>query len=239
MTMKPVALLAALMVTGLAAAPARAESRVLLAECGDAGCTCRLTPLPLSEFELVTGVAPPPGAADMVLIDHKGTYRWSASLPDAIDREMGGDGVCPIELFTLTPLDGTWKSSVRVQDVQGCLPQVAQMVPPLVDGTGDVKPIAWGGKFHPSRLASGDAPDLIRWTERSPTAFDGTVPVPQSGVLKVTVTATATLTAPDRAEATMALRLAAADGADAGALAMLGMADCRVDAVYDFTRVAP
>lgn len=218
--------------------PAQAEERILFADCGATGCSCKLS-ITLSEYEAIIGSPAPSGAENMVLVSKNNEYIWSSASVEQIDAAHGGDGVCPIELFNITPQDGTWRGSVRVQEIKGCLPQVAEMVPPLVDAMNSTKQIAWGGKFHPSQFVVGTAPDGIRWTERSPTQFDGVFPIPANGTLDVRVTATATLTAPDRAEATMALRLSAAQGADAGSLALLGMEDCKVDAAYDFERVGP
>lgn len=219
--------------------PALAEDQILVADCGDAGCTCFLSPVTLSDYEVVTGSPPPEGAENMVLVNFKGDYIWSNSSPDEIDLAAGGDGTCEIDLFPIVPQDGLWRGSVRVQNVVGCLPQVSEMLPPMVDGTNAQKQIRWDGKFHPSHFVIGSSADQIRWTERNPTQFEGVFPVPPNGTLDVSVTSTATLTAPDRAEATLALRLSAAPGANAAALAMIGMADCRVDAVYDFERVGP
>lgn len=219
--------------------PAFAEEKIIVADCGNAGCTCSLSPVTLADYAILVGSPAPPGAENMVLVIKGNDYIWSSASTDQIDASYGGDGVCPVELFNIMPEDGTWRGSVRVQTIEGCLPQVAAMVPPLVDGMNNSKQIAWGGKFHPSKFVVGNAPDGIRWTERSPTRFDGVFPVPANGTLDVSVIATATLTAPDRAEATMALRFAAAAGGDAGALALLGMANCRAEAVYDFERVGP
>ncbi|MCU0901499.1 MAG: hypothetical protein MUC82_13530 [Cypionkella sp.] len=235
MRMLFIALLATL---GLAQ-PVLAENQILYAECGDAGCACLLSPVTLGDYEALTGSPPPAGAENMVLVNSNGAFLWSTLSPDEIDLASGGDGTCEIGLFSIVPQDGTWRGSVRVQNIDGCLPQVAQMVPPLVDGTNATKPIAWGGKFHPSQFVVGSGADRIQWTERSPVRFDGVFPIPPNDILNVTATATSTLTAPDKAEATLALRFAAAPGADAGALALIGMAKCRVDAVYDFERVGP
>jgi hypothetical protein len=218
---------------------ARAEDQILYAECGDSGCSCMLSPVTLGEYEALMGTAPPPGAENMVLVNNKGEFIWSPSSADEIDLAAGGDGTCEIEVFPIIPQDGTWLGSVRVQDVQGCPPKVDEMVPPIVDNFDSAQSIVWNGKFHPSEFVIGDAPDRMRWTERSSTQFDGVFPVPPNDTLDVSITATATLTAPDKAEATVAIRIAGAPGVDPAALALLGMADCRVDAVYDFTRTGP
>jgi len=222
------------------ATPALAQTKVVLADCKPGGCRCSLSNATGQEAAVTVGLDLPSDWENMVLVNNDGFYFWSYQSREDIDIVFDGDGKCDLELFNaMVPEDGTWKSSVRVQDVKGCLPQVAQMLPPMVDGTGHVKQIVWGGKFHPSQFVVGNAPDGIRWTEVRPDRFDGTFPIPDNGVLDVTVTATATLTAPDTAEATMALRIGAANGANAGALAAIGMANCRVDAIYDFARIGP
>lgn len=221
------------------AMPALAQEKILYADCGDAGCTCYLTDTTLDAYALVTGEPAPAGAADMVLVSNKGDLIWSRSTPDELDLIAGGDGTCETVLFKIIPEDGTWASSVRVQDIRGCLPQVAEMVPPMVAGIGASRSIVWGGRFDPAKFAIDGAKNAVRWTERNATYFDGTVPVPANPVLDVTATTTATLTAPDKAEATLALRLKAGPGTDAAALAMIGMANCQVDATYDFVRTGP
>jgi len=222
------------------ATPALAQTKVVLADCKPDGCRCSLSNATGLEATIAYGLELPSDWENMVLVNNDGFYFWSYQSREDIDIIFDGDGKCDLELFdAIVPEDGTWKSSVRVQDVKGCLPQVAQMLPPMVDGTGHIKQIVWGGKFHPSQFVVGNAPDGIRWTPVRPDRFDGTFPIPDNGVLDVTVTATATLTAPDTAEATMALRIGAANGADASALAAIGMANCRVDAIYDFTRIGP
>ena len=142
-------------------------------------------------------------------------------------------------MFDIVPLDGTWKGTVRVQEISGCLPQVARMVPPLVDAMGSVKRITWGGRFHPSQFVVKAAPDRIIWKELSAMQFEGVFPIPRNDTLDVSVPAASTLTAPDRAKATMALRLSAAKDADAASMAMIGMEDCRVDAIHDSERTGP
>lgn len=227
---------------GLASAaltsPALAADEFVVARCESGGCTCALSKISLDDVAVITGIPNPPGAKDMVLVDRPDGFSWTTLLPDELDRQMGGDGRCPIELFDIQPEDGTWKGSVRVQKIDGCLPQVAEMVPPLVDEMGYTKQIAWGGSFDPSKFVVGNAPDAIRWTRLSPTQFDGVFPIPKNDTLEVSANATATLTEPDKAEATLALRIAA-KGENAAAMAMIGMADCRVDAIYDFERVGP
>lgn len=223
----------------LLARPVQAEDKILVADCTETGCRCSLSAVTLVEYETVVGSPAPPGAAEMVLVMEGTDFSWSRSSPDQIDAAHGGAGLCPIELFSVIPKDGTWRGTVRMQEITGCLPQVAEMVPQLVDGTQMHKQIVWGGKFHPSQFVMGDAPDRFLWTQRSPTQFDGVFPVPANDTLKISIITTATLTTSDRAEATVSLHLAAAQGANAAALAVLGMADCRANAIYDFERVGP
>lgn len=222
------------------APPVLAKVKADFADCVPGkGCTCVVGHVDLDDYQLAIGTPAPEGAANMTLVSYEGDLIWSNSSFEDLDLIAGGDGICAPQVFMITPEDGIWKGSVRLRDIKGCLPQVAEMVPPMVDAMGTVKQITWGGKFHPSQFVVGNAPTGIRWTERSPTHFDGVLPIPANGTLDVSVTATATLTAPDRAEATMALRLAAAPGVDAKALALLGMSDCKVDAIYDFERTGP
>lgn len=219
------------------AAPAFAGPKADFASCTEGkGCSCVIGHVDLDEYEVVTGVPAPEGAETMTLVAIGNDMIWSRAAFDELDFAVGGDGRCEAQLFNIVPQDGTWTGSVRVQKVTGCLPGVVAALPSMVDGTGWVRQIRWNGRFHPSNFVLGNAPDRIRWTALNATRFTGVFPVPQGGPLDIRVTTTATLTAPDRAQATLALRFSAAGGADAAALGMIGMANCRVDAIYDYAR---
>lgn len=222
------------------AIPAHAGPKADYANCTlGKGCTCIVGHVDLHEYEVIMGSPAPNGAENMTLVFVDRNPFWSPVSFDDLDLIYGGDGICTPQLFDIIPEDGTWIGSVRVQKVEGCLPQVGEMVRPIVDAMSVTRKIAWGGKFHPSHFAGDAAPQQIRWTELNPTLFEGTIPVPQNGTLDVTVKTTATLTAPDKAEATLSLRMADTNGTNAAAMAMIGMADCRADAEYDFVRVGP
>lgn len=229
------ALLAAL--PGLVDAQAMTGEKLVVAKCGDRGCSCTLSDIDAETLDLLLGPGLPPDAIKRTLVILDDDAILSPLTPDEVDLAAGGDGKCELALFNpITPRDGTWQGSVRVQSVTGCLPQVGAMVPPLVDGMGNSQRIAWGGQFHPQKLATGHSP-AVSWSERSPGRFTGRIQGPATGVIAVGAGLTATLTSPDHATATMRLRIAAAPGADKGALAAIGMADCRTHAVYDFRRI--
>jgi hypothetical protein len=218
-------------------APALAEEAIIFVDCGDAGCTCHISPISAEEIALITGQPTPSDAAQQTLVMHDGEFIWSTVPRDDLDLAMGGDGVCEIELFEeIIPQDGTWTGTVEVTGITGCHPQVAAMVPPLVEGMTQTQSITWGGVFNPARLATGGQSPVVQWTRVRSGYFTGTVPMEPNGVLEVSVDATATLLAPDRATATLFIRFDPVSGGDAGALALIGMNGCEANAAYDFHR---
>jgi hypothetical protein len=218
-------------------APAFAEDAIIFAECGDGGCTCRVSAISADEIALVTGQPTPPDAARQTLVLHDGQFIWSRTPRDDLDLAMGGDGVCEIEVFAaIIPQDGTWEGTVEVTGISGCHPTVAAMVPPMVEGMRQTQSITWGGAFDPARLATGGQSPVVQWTRVRSDYFTGTVPMAPNGVLDVSVDATATLLAPDRAAATLTIRFDPVSAADAGALALIGMDGCEANAAYEFRR---
>jgi hypothetical protein len=218
-------------------APAFAEDAIIFADCGDAGCTCRISPISAEEIALVTGQPNPADAAQQTLVLHDGQFIWSRTPRDDLDLAMGGDGACEMELFEeIIPKDGTWTGTVKVTGISGCHQQVAAMVPPMVEGMTQTQSITWGGVFDPARLSTGGQSPIVQWTRVRSDYFTGTVPMAPNGVLDVSVDATMTLIAPDRAEATLSIRFDPMSGADAGALALIGMNGCEANAAYDFRR---
>ncbi len=218
---------------------ASAEEAIIVADCGDGGCTCHISPITLAEIEAISGVAAPANASQQTLVMHNREFIWSKTPRDELDLAMGGNGVCEIEVFSpITPLDGTWTGNVRVTDISGCAPAVAKMVPPMVAGMSQTQSIAWGGKFHPSKLASGGKSPVIQWTQVSSNHFTGEVPQEANGVIDITVIAEASLTAPDQAEATLTIRFDPAEGSDPSTLSLIGMNGCEANAAYDFQRVS-
>jgi hypothetical protein len=218
--------------------PVLAEDAIIFADCGNAGCSCHVSAISAEEIAVVTGQPTPADAAQQTLVLHDGQFTWSRTPRDDLDLAMGGDGACEIEIFNeMIPQDGTWTSTVEVTGINGCHPQVAEMVPPIVDGMSQTQRITWGGVFDPARLATGGQSPVVQWTRVRPDYFTGTVPMEPNGVLEVSVDATATLLAPDRSTATLTIRFDPVSGVDAGSLALIGMNGCEANASYDFRRI--
>ena len=216
-------------------APAIAEDALIYADCGNAGCTCRISAASAEDIATLTGIPSPPNAAQLTLVVRGNSFHWSAASRSDIDREAGGDGVCEIEVFEeIIPKDGTWTGTVEVTGISGCHPQVAAMVPPMVEGMSQTNSITWGGAFDPAKLATGGQSPDVQWTRVRSDYFTGTVPMEPNGVLDVSVNATATLLAPDQAAATLTIRFDPVSTADGGALALIGMNGCEANAAYDF-----
>ena len=220
------------------ATPALAEDAVIYADCGAQGCTCHISAISNAEIAEITGIPTPENAGQLTLVGKGGRFHWSSAPRREIDLASGGDGTCEIEVFQeVVPLDGTWAGTVEVTGIEGCHPQVAAMVPPLVEGMATSHVVAWGGKFDPARLASDAGSPVVQWTRVRSDYYTGTVPIPKNGVLDVSVDATATLLAPDQASATLSIRFDPVSGGDAGALALIGMNGCEARAAYGFRRV--
>ncbi|NEX46571.1 hypothetical protein [Pseudotabrizicola algicola] len=220
-------------------APALAEDAIIFADCGAAGCTCHISAISADEIALVTGQPTPVDAAQQTLVLHDGQFTWSRTPRDDLDLALGGDGVCEIEVFNeIIPQDGIWEGTVEVTGISGCHPQVAAMVPPMVEGMRQTQRIAWGGVFDPARLATGGQSPVVQWTRVRSDYFTGTVPMEPNPVLDVSVDATATLLAPEQAAATLTIRFEPVSAADGGALALIGMNGCEANAAYAFRRTA-
>ena len=235
---------AALALSAPLAPPAQAEGnqgtggKAIYADCRDGGCRCMLSALTPGEVSVLIGTAPPEGARDWVVVSYADTYFWSPQSLEDIDRAMGGDGRCDLELFPpVIPHDGTWTGSVRTTKITGCPKEMAQSLPGMVSGLVFSRYIAWDGVFHPDKLTMNPSDQVVSWTEKSPTLFQGKLMAPvQSDMLSITGSLTSSLVDADSAVAHFYLRVAAGRGANAAALAMLGLADCRVESSYQFTR---
>jgi hypothetical protein len=222
----------------LAAAQQMTGEKIVVAKCGDTGCQCTLSDFDLETLSFLTGTDLPPDAVKGTLVTYKGETSLSPLTPDEVHQIAGGEGACELALFDpIIPRNGLWQGTVRVRSVTGCHPQVAEMVPAIAAGMDSTVQVAWGGKFHPQKLATGGTSPVVEWTELGPGSFTGRLNVQQSDVLTITSATTATLTAPDRATATLHLRIAA-QGGNAAIMAAAGMADCRTFAVYDFVRLS-
>lgn len=226
-----------LLLLPLLPAPALAEDAIIFAVCREGGCSCHISAISGDEIAAITGVPTPGDAAQQTLVMYDGDFRWSRTARDDLDLAMGGDGTCEIEVFSeIIPEDGTWTGTVEVSGINGCHPQVAAMVPPMVQGMSQTRRVVWGGFFDPARLASGGQSPVVQWTRVRSDHFTGIVPMVDNGILDVTVNATATLLAPDHATATLTIRFDPVAGADAGALSLIGINGCEANAAYEFRR---
>lgn len=236
--MRPLFVLAFL--AALLSSPASAQptgEKLVVAKCDGGGCVCTLTALTADDLVFLLGPDIPANAVSMTYVSIGGKSYLSPLSPDQVHQAAGGIGRCEIALFDpIQPLDGVWTGTVQVQAVTGCPPQVDEMVRPVLVGMVMQRRVAWGGRYDPAKLSVGDSSALVRWSERSPGQFVGHLQLEANPVLSVTGALTSTLLTPERATASMQIRIAAANGANASALAMLGMADCRTTAVYDFVR---
>lgn len=209
--------------------------KLIVAKCDGGGCVCTLTSLTAEDLAFLLGPDIPPNAVSMTYVSSGGKSYLSPLSPDEVHQAAGGSGRCEIVLFDpIQPMDGAWTGTVRVQTVTGCPPQVDEMVRPLVADMVMQSRIAWGGRYDPAKFGVGDM--LVRWSEQSPGQFAGHLQLEPNPVLSITGALTSTLLTPERATASVLIRIAAANSANASALALLGMADCRTIAVYDFVR---
>lgn len=205
------------------------------------GCRCALSGISAFNMAWLLNQQDPPANSDkLILLTADGVTRWSSMTPDQADADHGGDGTCEIEVFLpAIPTDGTWTGKVRAQNFTGCAPQVAEMVPGMVAGMTFSRQVIWNGRFDPALLSADPSSQIVSWRELHPALFAGQLNTPvKSDVLQVTGALSSRLLTPDTATATLRLRVGT-NAKNAGVLAALGMADCRVTAIYDFERVAP
>jgi hypothetical protein len=238
--MKRLVLAAALLAFPAGPAPAQQQTgeKIVIAQCGDGGCRCTLSDFDHETLSFLTGQDLPADAVKGTLVRYGGETYLSPLTPDEVHQKAGGEGRCELALFDpIVPLDGRWQGTVRVQSMSGCHPQVAAMVPEIAAGMENTVQVRWDGHFHPQKLAADGGSGVAEWTEQGPGSFTGRLRVPQNEVLKITADMTARLTAPDRATATLRLRIAA-EGGNKAVLAAAGMADCRTFSVYDFRRIS-
>ncbi|MGV8942209.1 MAG: hypothetical protein ACOH1P_11880 [Lysobacter sp.] len=157
---------------GLLAAPnAQAEKKVMVADCEVGGCRCMLSPNTVADIQILTGEAPPPGAAGMTLVVANDDLVWSPKTPREVHRIYGGSGDCPIEVFPAAstqrggPRDGVWVFKEHAADMSRCplMKMAGAFAGAEVDGPkmGDV-PIRWNGRFHPDKYFP-QMPGGLRW----------------------------------------------------------------------------
>lgn len=222
----------------LALAQQGGGEKLVVAKCSAGqGCRCALSDFDLETVSFLTGQDLPPEAVKGTYVMMDGAAHLSPLSPDEVHRQAGGTGRCEMALFDpVLPRDGLWQGTVRVQSMQGCHPMVAEMVPAIAAGMEMRQQIDWDGRFHPQKLAAGETGDVVDWREQGPGSFTGRLRVPQNDMLTITSGLTARLVTPDRATATLRLRLAA-QGGNKAVMEAAGMADCRSFAVYDFRRI--
>lgn len=222
----------------MACAQQNSGEELMAARCGQGGCTCALLDVSQEDLEFLLGPEVPANATRMTLVSMGGKTYFSPRTADEVHRAAGGTGRCEVTLFApMVPRDGLWQGSVRVRSMTGCLPQVAQMVPPVVDEMGSTMPITWNGRFDPAKFDGSGGAEVIQWTETAPGRFKGRLNIPSNAMLDVSMELTSTLLNSDRATASMQLRIRAGKGANAAVLAAAGMANCRASVLYDFRRL--
>jgi hypothetical protein len=241
--MRMLFLLAAALAPSTLPAPAAAQTsgsdRMIVADCGDRGCRCSYSKISTEDMLVVLDIADPGTIEDKIIIlSEAGAVLTTTSKEDA-DLAAGGDGKCDIELFDpIVPRDGQWVGKVRAESIVGCPPNVAEMVQPAIAAMRFSDRIAWQGAFDPVKLVHANGGHLVSWQERTPESFAGVLDTgPANGVLDVSGRYVSTLVNPDRVVTTLNFRIGSAEGGNAAALAMLGMADCRTHAVYEYDRV--
>lgn len=157
----------------LAAGPASAEFAI--ANCTMAkGCTCRLSDMTLSDFEMVTQAKPPAGARDMTLVQVPGRDPyWTSADRTSINVLHGGSGQCDLQLFNDTaPEDGNWRITAGQPDLSAC-PMLKGKMPGVAGMSSEVRRITWNGRFHPSRIS--DLGGMVEWRKAGPRTWRGTM----------------------------------------------------------------
>ena len=234
--MRSLMFVAGLMLSG----PALAQTKVVMAECASNGCRCSLSELDGQDVSVTLGEELPGGWQDMVLVNDKGDFFWSARSREDIDTAFGGDGQCDLELFgALVPQDGQWLGKAGKGGASKCPAGLEAQMQPQLDAFAFPRAVVWGGRFDPDTLRIGSTTKAINWTQVRPDHFTGTAVtnngVGSSAVVDITVDYTATLVSPTRMDGTLALRVKA-KGNNAGILDQLGMGDCKVDVPFSFSR---
>lgn len=241
--MRMLLLIAALAAPMMTAAPVTAQTsgsdRMIVADCGQGGCRCSYSKISTNDILVVLDIADPGRLEDKIIILSEAGAVLSTTSKEDADLAAGGDGRCDVELFDpIVPRDGQWVGKVRADSIVGCPPNVAEMVRPAIAAMRFSDHVAWQGVFDPAKLTHADGNRLVSWQERTPESFGGVLDTgPANGVVDVSGHYVSTLVSPDRAITTFRLRIGAVEGGDVAALAMLGMADCRTHAVYEYDRV--
>ena len=231
---RPALILAAV----LAAAPALAQEKLTVADCGAEGCRCALSAVTMEEAGLLLGTPAPEGST--VLVRLNGDYVWSSlSLPE-IDLAAGGDGECPLELFdAMVPEDGSWIGTVADRRVSQCPAGLDAALEPLAQALVFPRDIAWGGSFHPDRIRMEGTARAIDWTRVSETHFTGQGPsASESGaasLVKIGVTYDARLIDPRLVRILVQLQVRT-EGVSQAVIDAAGLGKCDVSMTVDLAR---
>lgn len=221
---------------------ALAQEKAVVARCGDDGCSCLLSSVTADEAAVVYGLDAPPKPDSVLVVPESGTPEWSVISADEVDLLYGGDGVCELQMFDeILPKDGMWKGTVKAEVIKGC---PAAMVPSLKTATqamANTRDIDWNGMFHPDKLRDPTAGErAFDWDRKAPGVWAGTGRFNRdSGPLGLEMQSLAMVQTPEHITATMTIAVGL-DAADAQAKAILkasGLADCSVNAEYDFRLV--
>lgn len=227
---------------------------VALCETGK-GCACSSTNA-ADDLLMVHGLAAtvPDGfagdqRAQTIVIDLGSGQVYRSTAPRArINAAYGGADPCEPEAPPeIQPNDGLWRWCSMGETVSGCPPMLAAALAGGPDEAREAR-VAWQGAFDPRRLAEGlPRPEMVQmspyeWRKLGPghwlsdnlrqrSCEDGTC-------VSVDLALSMTLAAPDRITGLLTLT-SRVEGPQAGILAGLGMADCRVRQRYRIERVAP
>ena len=232
--------LALSIVTLLAAPPALAQEKLVVADCGAGGCRCALAAVTMEEAEVVLGTAAPAGSTTLVRFD--GDYIWSSLSLREIDLAAGGDGECPLELFdVMVPEDGKWIGTVTGRQVSHCPAGLNAALDPMTDALVFPRDIVWNGAFHPDRFRMEGAARAIDWSRVDDTRFTGKGPaVSQSGassLVDIGVTYDARLVDPRLARIEVQLKVRA-QGASQAVIDAAGLGKCDVRVTVDIAKAS-
>lgn len=223
------------------AVSAQSQEKLVVAQCGEAGCRCALSSVTAEEASLVLGVAPPATGDTLTLVEYEGSYIWSPHSPEEIDLAAGGDGQCPLELFdAMAPEDGQWRGAIRQQSVSQCPAMLEPMLAGLSEQMAFARRMNWGGAFHPDKIRMEGAAAAIRWTKIGDNHFSGEGPsagkAGPTSMVDVGVTYDARLTNPRAVAITVGVNITAR-GVSQAVIDAAGLGNCRVRMEVDFARI--
>lgn len=159
-----------LLLTSLAAAPAVAEDRLIVADCAGGECRCVLSSLTPNEMAVVLGTDLPAGATGVILREDADPD-WLMITPSDAEIALGGDGVCETDVFQdWLPENGVWDGHTVLTGAGGrpeCSMMATMMLGMMNQAPGPVS-VDWGGSFDMQRFwaASNPTGDTDRpvWT---------------------------------------------------------------------------